>query len=111
MELERNKEAVRTRDNYPNLNRSNKWLGIIDYKSLVILLIILFGVWNILGLFMQNQLYRIYILIITSIPVLGLFYANKSSENISNVIYIVLKYIISPKCYMYNIETNRKWLK
>lgn len=111
MDQEKNKENIKTRDNYPNLNRSNKWLGIIDYKSLVILLVILFVVWNILGLFLQNQLYRVYILIVISIPVLGLFYANKSSENISSVIYTVIKYIISPKCYMYNIETNHKWLK
>ena len=106
-----NKQEIKQRDNYPNLNRSNKWLGIIDYKSLVILLVILFIIWNILGLFLLNQLYRVYILIIISIPILGLFYANKSSENISNVIYTVIKYMVSPKCYMYNIETNRKWLK
>lgn len=110
MERGKSNEGI-ARDNYPNLNRSNKWLGIIDYKSLVILLVILFVVWNILGLFLQNQLYRIYILTIISIPVLGLFYANKSSENISSVIYTVIKYIVSPKRYMYNIETNRKWLK
>ncbi len=111
MEQERNDQGVKARDNYPNLNRSNKWLGIIDYKSLVILITILFAVWNILGMFLQNQLYRAYILIVISIPILGLFYANKSSENISNVIYTVIKYIVSPKQYMYNIETNRKWLK
>ena len=99
------------RDNYSNLNRSNKWLGIIDYKSLIILLVILFAVWKIIGIFIQNQLYRIYIVIIISIPILGIFYANKSSENISNVIYIVVKYLFSPKRYMYNIETNQPWLK
>lgn len=111
MGQEENKENIKTRDNYPNLNRSNKWLGIIDYKSLVIILAILFGVWNILELFLENQLYKVYILIIISIPILGLFYANKSSENISSVIYTVIKYMVSPKKYMYNIETNRKWLK
>ena len=99
------------KDNFTNLNRSNKWLGIIDYKSLIILLIILFITWNILGIFVQNAIYRIYILVIISIPFLGLFYANKSQENISNVIYIALKYMLSPKLYVYNIETNYQWLK
>lgn len=111
MEQERNKEGIKTRDNYSNLNRSNKWLGVIDYKSLVILLAMFFCIWNILGLFLQNQLYKVYILIIISIPIVSLFYANKSSENISNVIYTVIKYMVSPKVYMYNIETNIKWLK
>jgi len=101
----------RDRDNYPNLNRSNKWLGIIDYKSLIIFLVILFLTWNILGLFVQNQVYRVYLLIIIAIPFLGLFYANKSEENISNVVYIAIRYIVSPKLYIYNIETNHPWLK
>lgn len=99
------------RDNYPNLNRNNKWMGIIDYKSLIILLLILFLIWNILGLFISNQIYKVYTLVIISIPFLGLFYANKSGDNISNVIYIALKYLLSPKLYVYNIETNQQWLK
>lgn len=99
------------KDNYSNLNRSNKWLGLIDYKSLIILLVILFLVWNILGIFIQNVVYKVYTLVIIAIPFLGLFYANKSQENISNVIYIALKYMISPKLYVYNIESNPKWLK
>lgn len=104
-------EKAQEKDNYSNLNRSNKWLGIIDYKSLIILLVILFITWNILGVFVNNQIYRVYMLVIVAIPFLGLFYANKSHENISNVIYVALKYILSPKLYVYNIESNRQWLK
>lgn len=109
--MEEGINKTQEKDNYPNLNRDNKWLGIIDYKSLVILLVILFLTWNILGVFIQNQIYRTYLLVIIAIPFLGLFYANKSSENISNVIYIALKYIVSPKLYVYNIESNYQWLK
>ena len=99
------------KDNYPNLNRCNKWLGIIDYKSVIILLVLIYIIWNILGVILTNQIYRIYILIIMLIPILGLLYANKSQENISNVIYVVLKYIVSTKLYVYNIESNKQWLK
>lgn len=105
MEKEYNKDA------YPNFNRTNKWLGIIDYKTLIILILILFAVWNLLGIFIQSQLYRVYIVVIIAIPFLGIVYANKSEENISNVIYIVIKHILSPKLYVYNIETNCNWLK
>ena len=104
-------ESNNERDNYPNLNRSNKWLGIIDYKTLMFLLVILFTIWNLLGVFVINPIYRVYLLVIMAIPLFGLVYANKSEEDISNVIYIVLKYMLSPKVYMYNIETNRPWLK
>lgn len=99
------------KDNYSNLNRSSKWLGIIDYKSLIILLVVMFAIWNVLGIFLEDTIYRIYVLAIILIPFVGLFYANKSHENISDVIYIVLKYMISPKLYVYNIESNEQWLK
>ena len=99
------------KDNYPNLNRSNKWLGIIDYKALIILLVLMYIIWNGLGLFLTNQIYRLYILIILLIPFVGLLYANKSQENLSNVIYAVAKYLLSPKLYVYNIESNKPWLK
>ena len=105
------KDTLEERDNYSNLNRNSKWLGIIDYKSLIILLLFLFLTWNVLGLFLQNDIYRIYILIILSIPLLGLFYANKSEENLSNILYVILRYLLMPKVYMYNIETNQPWLK
>lgn len=104
-------DKLERKDNYSNLNRSNKWLGIIDYKSLIIFLVMLFLVWNILGLFIQSVLYRVYILVIISIPFVGVLYANKSSENISSVIYVVFKYLVSPKLYVYSIETNYRWLK
>ena len=98
-------------DNYSNFNRSNKWLGIIDYKSLIILLVILFAIWHIIGIFIESKLYKIYVLTIVAIPILGIFYANKSSDNISNIVYSIIKYLISPKLYVYNIETNQQWLK
>lgn len=97
----------RAKDNFSNLNRSYKWLGIIDYKSLAIFLIMFFLVWNLLSIFTNNTVYKTYTLVIIAIPVIGLFYANRSSENISYVIYIVLKYIVSPKIYVYNIESNK----
>ena len=104
-------EKLQIKDNYSNFNRSSKWLGIIDYKSLIVLLVVLFVTWNILGIFIDNQVYRVYLLIIISIPFVGLIYANRSGENISDVIYVALRYMILPKLYVYNIETNRCWLK
>lgn len=109
--MKKEENVIIEKDNYPNLNRKNKWLGIIDYKSLVILVALLFFIWNILGLFMDNDIYKIYILTIILIPIAGLFYVNKAEENISTIIYTVLKYLISHKYYIYNIETNSKWLK
>ena len=99
------------KDSYGNLNKSTKWLGIIDYKLLIIFLLIMFLVWNFLGLFNVSDLMRMYIVIIISIPFIGIVYANRAEDNISDVIYCVFKYVISPKLYVYRIETRKDWLK
>lgn len=39
---------MKEKDNYSNLNRQVKWLGIIDYKLLIVFLIFIFLIWNVL---------------------------------------------------------------
>lgn len=99
------------RDNYPNFNRVNRWLGIIDYKALIAVIIILVITWNFIGIFIDSQLYKVYITVIISIPLFGICYANKSEEDIVDVIYIALRYVFSTKLYVYSIESNHEWLK
>ena len=103
-------ERTHEKNNYANFNRNNKWLGIIDYQSLIIFLIVMFLVWNILGAFLDNIMYRAYIVTIISIPFCGVFYANRSEENLSYIIFVVIKYIVLPKHYVYTIESNKSWI-
>ena len=98
------------KDSYSNLNRRFKWLGIIDYKSLIILLIYLFVLWNVSYLFVSNIVYRVYIEIVLAIPVIGLFYSNKSSESIFDILIIIIKFYISQKLYVYKLESNNNLL-
>lgn len=96
---------------YKNLNRQNKFLGIIDYKTLLIILGYMWVIWQISELLFNNLMYRTYMLIILSVPVLGLVYANKSEDNISYVIYCILKYLVSPKHYVYKLKEKKYWHK
>lgn len=96
---------------YKNLNRQNKLLGIIDYKTIIILLVYMWGVWQVASFLFSNLMYRTYMLIILVIPILGLIYANKSEDNISYVIYCILKYIVSPKHYVYKLKEKKYWNK
>lgn len=104
-------EELEKKEVFSNLNRENKWLGIIDYKSLVILLMYIVIIWLVSGIFSTSMYMRIYSLVITTIPVIGVFYSNKSSESIASMIYIVIKYIISPKLYVYRITDREVWFK
>lgn len=96
---------------YSNLNRENKLFGIIDYKTLIVLLIIIMFIWWFSGLIFSNIINRTYMLIITLIPVIGIFYSNKSSDNITHIVYCIIKYILSPKLYVYKFEQTKYWLK
>lgn len=96
---------------YPNLDRENKFLGIIDYKSLILLLIYVVGVWKISSLIFAKVMFRIYAVVILSIPIIGLFYANKNEDNITHVIYVILKYLFSKKLYVYKITSRKGILK
>lgn len=99
------------KDTYSNINRKSKWLGIIDYKSIIILLAYIVIMWNVTGVFLTSVIYRVYIVIILVIPIVGLFYSYRSAEDVTSVIYTVLKYTVSPKKYVYKIESNKTLLK
>ena len=43
--------------------------------------------------------------------VIGIFYSNKSSDNITHIVYCIIKYILSPKLYVYKFEQTKYWLK
>lgn len=96
---------------YSNLNRENKLFGIVDYKTFIVLLIIIMFIWWFSGIIFSNLINRAYMLIITLIPVIGIFYSNKSSDNITHIVYCIIKYILSPKLYVYKFEQTKYWLK
>jgi len=96
---------------YKNLNRQNKFLGIIDYKTLVMLLGYMWIIWQISRILFASLIYRAYMLIVLSVPMLGLVYANKFEDNISYVIYCILKYLFSPKHYVYKLNEKKYWNK
>ena len=89
---------------YPNFNRRNKWLGIIDYKSLIILLIYVIGIYKIIELLKINVINGIYIILICVVPLLGIMYSNKDEDDIYQSLYIIFKFILSNKRFCYKID-------
>lgn len=87
---------------YMNYKRQNKWLGIIDYKSMVCILIYTFGIIYFLSLVNINLEIRIYIFFVLVIPIVALFCLNTNNQNISTVdiLIIILKYKFNSKIYV-----------
>lgn len=85
---------------YMNYKRNNKWLGIIDYKSLVFFVSYLAIVWNILNLLHINLEYKIYILMILIIPVAVMLCMNINSESALDTVITIIRFNCKNKIYV-----------
>lgn len=101
---EYNKQAI-----YKNFNRKNKWFGIIDYKSLVILLVYIFCIITILKFINLNMEYSIYIFLFFTIPVISAVFININNEVAIDVIIIIIKFYFK-KLVFVNIK-DKKYYK
>ncbi len=96
---------------YSGLKRKNRFLGIIDYKTLVILLGYMWIVWKISEKIFSGLVYRGYFCVFLNTPVIGLVYANRNEEDISHIIYVIIKFIVSPKLYVCKLNHKKYWRK
>ena len=96
---------------YRNFNRKNRFLGIIDYKTLVILLGYMWIVWETSTKIFNNIIYSVYLLMFLTIPVIGLVYANRYEEDISHIIYVIIKFLVTPKLYVIKLNHKEYWRK
>lgn len=69
-----------------------------------VLLIYMIIVWNITSIFTSNITIKIYMTIITSIPIIALFYTYLSEDIVYEVIYMIIRYILSIKLYVYMLD-------
>lgn len=92
---------------FQNFNRKSRWRGIIDYKSLMFLIVYVFGLWNITNLFNISMMYRLYVLIIFTIPVAVFMFAYISEESVIDILVNILKYCFRRKCYVYILKEEK----
>lgn len=103
---------------YSNYKRQNKWLGLIDYKSLLFVITYGLVIIFILKKISFNFVISFYIFIILMSPFLVLLFVNTKSYSaidilviimkyfFKNKIYVNLKYYPNDKCYIY--KNNKK---
>lgn len=85
---------------YLNYKRKNKWLGIIDYKSLCILLVYIFIVIFFISKLDIKLEYLIYIFIFLTAPVFIVVFINIGNESIYDVFIVILKFYKNKKIYL-----------
>ena len=92
-----------------NYNRKEKFLGILDYKIVTVI-----GIWGvcvgfILHRFSWTWLVKLYVfLFVFGIPAIFML-VGFNGENMADVFRYVMKFLISPKVYVYKrVHDTRK---
>lgn len=96
-------EAQKT---YPSFNKSLKWLGILDYRSIIFVFVYFFIIFFLLRFFLQNILIAIYISAILTIPVCVMIYSHINQEDVFLVMKIIVRYIFSKKIYIFDLRKS-----
>ena len=87
---------------YSNIYKNKKWKGIIDYRVgafLVGYICIMYQILNYIGL---SAIYTVYVILMSCIPLLGIYAIVGGEENIPQILYNIFKYAIRSKNYIFN---------
>lgn len=107
-------QRINKQEVYRFLNRKNKWLGIIDYRTLFVFtiysLIILKATFS-LGI---DILYKLYISIILILPFIIFIIVNINEEDILNKLRIIIMYYLNNKIFVkgeYKAKLDTTYIK
>lgn len=85
---------------YANYKRNAKFLGIIDYKSLIVVVIYIVLIMSILRILPFNMEILIYLFLIFVIPVIAVFCINMNNESTVDVLLIILKFFLNKRYFV-----------
>lgn len=84
-----------------NYNFKNKFLGIIDYSTLLLNIIWDLFIFALVNLFFKNTSIIIFIFVIFSFPIFLFSIVGFNHENIIYILFYLIKYLRSIKLYFY----------
>lgn len=84
-----------------NYNLKNKFLGFLDYSTLLVNLIWIYFIFNLSSIFSLSLYMRLSIVIIFCLPLILFSIVGMNNENILQVIIYLIKYILKPKLYIF----------
>lgn len=84
-----------------NYNFQNKFLGFIDYTTIIFDLIWCFSIFNLINLIFHNLNIKIFLFIFFCLPILLLSFFGFRQESILHIFLYILKFILSEKIIFY----------
>lgn len=91
---------------YQNFNRNNKWIGIIDYKSLLVIIIYVFCVFAIIRLLHFNMKVSIYLFIGFTVPVISIIVIHINNDVAIDVIIVIITFYIKKKFFVHKSDVK-----
>ena len=82
------------------LNRKNKWLGLIDYKTIVVLLVYIFIIYELISIVVIRAVYKLYIMIVFVLPYIIFMLLNLNEECIIDKLIVIIKFLLKRKKYV-----------
>ena len=92
---------------YSNINKRYNIKGIVDYRILLFIAIYACLMYQILDFFNIDIINIIYTLLLSLIPMFGIYFTVSKEENVVEVMVNIFKYLIKPKIYVYKY-TNKE---
>lgn len=93
-------ERINKQEVYNFYRRKNKWLGIIDYKTLSFFIIYFFIITKFVSFLDIYYLYKVYIIINLILPLIIFIIANINEESIVDKLIVIISYFINRKKYI-----------
>lgn len=84
-----------------NYNLKSKFLGFLNYSTIVINLVWIFFIFNLLNLFPLSLHIQISLTIILCLPLILFSILGVNNESIFQIILYLLKYFLKPKIYIF----------
>lgn len=84
-----------------NYNLKSKFLGFLDYSTIIVNLIWIYTIFQITNLFSLSLHIQISIAVILCLPVLLFSILGINNENIIQILIYLFKYILKPKLYIF----------
>ena len=92
-------------------NRKNKWMGIIDYKSLLVLVIYMFIIFSAIRVLNLSLKLSMYLFLFFTVPIISAVIINVNNEVAIDVILIIIKFYIKKKIFINKKEIKKEKIK
>ena len=89
-------------------NKTHKWHGLIDYKSLTIIVVYIFLCgYLVINMNITNTL-KLYVIIILVLPVIIFTLLNINEDSVLEKLVTIIKYIYTKRVYTKTLEFKEK---